>query len=74
MCIVYFNINSYRTLLFYNARHVKDRFLCRRTLKFYLFSVSELFVDIPESGQADRIPVHIDISVLNIACQCKMNT
>ncbi|CAF0952167.1 unnamed protein product [Adineta ricciae] len=31
--------------------------------------VSELFVDIPESGNADRIPVHIDISVLNIGCE-----
>ncbi|CAF4198424.1 unnamed protein product [Adineta steineri] len=30
---------------------------------------SELFVDIPESGHADRIPVHIDITVLNIGCQ-----
>lgn len=38
----------------------------------YLTSVSELFVDTPESGQADRIQVHIDISVFNIACQCKI--
>ena len=37
----------------------------------YFISASELFVDTPESGTADRIPVHIDISVSGIACQCK---
>jgi len=31
--------------------------------------VSELFVDTAESGMAERVPVQIDISVLNIACQ-----
>ncbi|CAF3330065.1 unnamed protein product [Rotaria socialis] len=31
--------------------------------------VSELFVGIPESGLADRIPVNIDISILNIDCK-----
>lgn len=30
--------------------------------------VNELFVDIPEAGQAERIPVHIDISIMNIGC------
>ena len=40
---------------------------CHRSL----VSVNELFVDIPEGGNAERIPVHIDISVMNIACQCK---
>lgn len=31
--------------------------------------ISELYVDIPESGIAERIPVNIDISVLEINCQ-----
>ncbi|CAF3307077.1 unnamed protein product [Rotaria socialis] len=30
--------------------------------------VSELFVDVPESGIADRIPVHLDVTVLGINC------
>ncbi|CAF1105647.1 unnamed protein product [Rotaria magnacalcarata] len=29
---------------------------------------SELFVDVPESGTADRIPVHLDATVLGINC------
>jgi len=31
--------------------------------------VSELFVDIQETGTVDRIPVNLDISVLEIGCQ-----
>ncbi|CAF0912268.1 unnamed protein product [Adineta steineri] len=31
--------------------------------------ISELFVDIPEGGVAEKIPVHIDISVSEIGCQ-----
>ena len=38
---------------------------------FIIFSTSELFVDTPETGTADRIPVHIDVSVLQIPCECK---
>jgi hypothetical protein len=33
--------------------------------------MSELYVDIPEGGIAERIPVNLDISVLGISCQCK---
>ncbi len=39
----------------------------KHTLLF--FSISELFVDVPESGVPERIPVHLDISVLEIGCQ-----
>ncbi|CAF4016492.1 unnamed protein product, partial [Rotaria sp. Silwood2] len=31
--------------------------------------ISELFVDAPDIGTTDRIPVHIDISVLEMPCQ-----
>ncbi|CAF0752848.1 unnamed protein product [Adineta ricciae] len=31
--------------------------------------VSELYVDIPESGVAERVPVNLDISIIDIGCQ-----
>ena len=41
---------------------------------FFLFSsVSELYVDVPDSGVAERVPVSIDVSVLEIGCQCKQH-
>jgi hypothetical protein len=45
-------------------------FFSKKTKNKHCFSVNELFVDAPEIGTAERIPVHIDISVLEIACQC----
>ncbi len=45
-------------------------FLRNETFIVFFSSANELFVDIPETGNPDRIPVQIDISVLNIACQC----
>jgi hypothetical protein len=44
------------------------------SISLFVFSVSELYVDIPESGVAERIPVHLDVSVLEIPCQCKRKT
>jgi hypothetical protein len=40
-------------------------------LLFFFYSVSELYVDIPENGTGERISVSLDVSVLEIGCQCK---
>lgn len=46
-----------------SSRHVP-------TMLFVVCSGSELFVDTPEVGTADRISVHLDVTVTDIACQC----
>lgn len=69
--MVYFNLTSYWTLLFYYTGSVSPSIDFIRNSIYFFSSANELFVDIPEAGNAGRIPVQIDISVLNIACQCK---
>lgn len=72
-----FVLHLYQLFFLLNST-ISSILMCKRVNRSHEFiisvffpRVSELYVDIPESGTAERIPVHLDVSVLEIACQCK---